>query len=84
MKVQLKNALVILRRKQVEARTGLSKSSIYAKLKFNPKRPADFDASFPKPICLGSGVAKNSAVGWVESEIDGWIAAQILKSRKSA
>lgn len=84
MSAQLNIALVILRRKQVEARTGLSRSTIYAKLTMNPKRPGDYDPTFPKPISLGSCNARNSAVGWIEAEIDAWIAAQIKKSRQNA
>ncbi len=69
-------SLTILRRKQVEARIGLGRSAIYAKIRPNPKRPTDFDPTFPKPIPIGA-----KAVGWVESEIDSWLAAQIAKSR---
>jgi prophage regulatory protein len=72
------NALTILRRKQVEARTGLSRSSIYARLKHNPKRPGDYDPTFPKPVSIGA-----KAVGWIEAEIDAWLAAQVAKSRKA-
>ena len=39
MVAQQQTALTILRRKQVEARTGLSRSTIYAKMRRNPKRP---------------------------------------------
>ncbi|TSE29335.1 AlpA family phage regulatory protein [Tepidimonas taiwanensis] len=67
---------VILRRKQVEERTGLSRSSIYARLRPNPKRPGDFDPTFPRPVQLGA-----RAVGWVEAEIDAWLAARIERSR---
>lgn len=67
----------ILRRKQVEARTGLSRSTIYSKLKHNPKRPGDYDPTFPVPISIGA-----KAVGWIESEIDAWLTAQVEKSRK--
>lgn len=70
---------VILRRKQVEARTGLSRSTIYAKLRHNPKRPSDYDPTFPRPIAVGA-----KAVGWIESEIVDWLTAQIEKSRKAA
>lgn len=77
MAAQFQAALTILRRKQVEARTGLSRSSIYAKLKHNPKRPSDFDPTFPKPVSVGA-----KAVGWVEHEIEAWLIAQIEKSRK--
>lgn len=70
--------ITILRRKQVEQRTGLSRSSIYARLSHNPKRPGDYDQSFPKPVSVGA-----KAVGWIESEIESWLSAQIEKSRKA-
>lgn len=78
MAAQLQTALTILRRKQVEARTGLSRSTIYAKLRRNPKRPADYDPTFPTPVSVGA-----KAVGWIESELDAWLIAQINKSRKA-
>lgn len=71
--------LTIIRRKQVEAKTGLSRSTIYSKLKHNPKRPSDFDPTFPHPVSIGA-----KAIGWVESEIDAWIASKIQNSRKAA
>lgn len=64
----------ILRRNVVEARTGLSRSTIYDKL--SPLSPR-FDASFPRPIHLGA-----HAVGWVESEIETWIQTRIAASRE--
>jgi len=70
------SALTILRRKQVEARTGLSRSTIYDKL--NPKSPR-FDTTFPKPISLGAG-----AVGWIESEVNTWLESRISASRQAA
>lgn len=79
MDAQNQTALTILRRKQVEARTGLSRATIYAKITPNPKRPTEYDPSFPRPISLGA-----KAVGWVESEIEGWLKSQIAKSRKAA
>ena len=79
MAAQVQNALTILRRKQVEARTGLSRSTIYSKLKHNPKRPGDYDPSFPVPISIGA-----KAVGWIEAELDAWLTAQVLKSRKTS
>lgn len=78
MVAELHTALTILRRKQVEARTGLSRSTIYAKLRHNPKRPSDFDPTFPKPISVGA-----KAVGWIELEINGWLTAQVEKSRRA-
>ena len=69
----------ILRRKQVEARIGLSRSAIYAKLRHNPKRPSDYDPTFPRPVSVGP-----KAVGWIESEINAWLNARIQESRKAA
>lgn len=63
----LQQALAILRRKQVEARTGLSRSTIYARMA---------DGTFPKPVSLGP-----RAVGWVESEITDWLTGQVQQSR---
>ncbi len=68
----------ILRRKQVEARIGLSRTAIYSKMKFDPKRPNDYDPTFPRPISIGA-----KAVGWIESEIEEWLAARIQKTRKA-
>lgn len=50
----------ILRRKEVEARTGLSRSTIYARVRAG---------TFPAPVPLGE-----KAVGWVESEISAYLA----------
>lgn len=69
--------LVILRRPVVEARIGLSKSAIYARIKPNPNRPNDYDPTFPLPVNLGG-----KAVGWVEAEIDAWLNAQLEKRGK--
>ena len=74
MAAQLKTALTILRRKQVEARTGLSRSTIYAKMTRNPKRPGDYDPTFPRPVPLGG-----KSVGWLEHEIDAWLADRIAQ-----
>lgn len=64
------NMLRILRRKQVESRTGLSRSTIYARMT---------EGSFPRPIDLGGG----RAVGWIEAEIEAWLQTRIECSRKS-
>ena len=63
----------ILRRKAVETRTGLSRSTIYDRLSSKSPR---FDPSFPRPIHLGL-----HAVGWIDSEIDAWLHKQINASR---
>ncbi|QRM20670.1 AlpA family phage regulatory protein [Dechloromonas sp. TW-R-39-2] len=70
MKNQVNSALNILRRKQVEARTGLSRSTIYAHM-----RTGDF------PACIRLGA---KSVGWIEGEINQWLVAQIENSRKAA
>ena len=69
MAAQIIPATTILRRKQVEARTGLARSTIYDRVKLG---------TFPAPVSLGA-----RAVGWVESEVDEWLTAQIEKSRKA-
>jgi len=68
--------LRVLRRHEVEQRTGLSRSSIYARLQLNPRRPTDVDPTFPRPISLGA-----RSVGWIESEVEAWIQANIDRSR---
>ena len=65
--------VTIIRRRQVETRVGLSRSTIYDKI--SPKSKT-YDPSFPKPIDLGE-----RAVGWLEHEIDAWIQARIDASR---
>ncbi len=49
----------ILRCKQVEEKTGLSRSTIYQRIQ---------EGTFPKPINLGA-----RAVGWLENEIEDWL-----------
>lgn len=53
----------ILRLRAVLARTGLTRSMAYALIKAG---------SFPVPINLGA-----RAVGWLESEIDAWLAERV-------
>jgi prophage regulatory protein len=57
--------LVFLRRQAVEARTGLSRSSIYDRIAAG---------EFPKPVPLGG-----RSVGWLESEIIEWQKARIAE-----
>ena len=54
----------------VSAKTGLSRSSIYAKIA---------EGSFPQQVKLGP-----RAVGWVRSEVDAWILSRIEASRSGA
>jgi prophage regulatory protein len=57
----------LLRLPQVKETTGLSKSTIYARIA---------EGTFPKQIPLGPRL-----VVWVESDIQNWIAEQILSAR---
>lgn len=70
-----KSVITILRRRALEVRLGLSRSTIYDKI--NPGSPR-YDAIFPKPIRLGNG----SAVGWIENEVEIWLRGRIEASRK--
>lgn len=56
MSETIRHALAILRRKQVEREVGLSRSTIYQRMK---------EGTFPRPIRLGA-----RAVGWRAGEID--------------
>ena len=58
----------ILRLPEVMGRVGLRRASIYLHIS---------KGSFPQPINLGI-----RAVGWLESDIDGWIAARIEVTRR--
>lgn len=57
----------VLRLNQVKARTGLSRSTIYAYITQN---------LFPTPLKLGP-----RAVGWLESDIQSWVEEKIVESR---
>lgn len=60
-------AYTILRLPEVKARTGLSRSSIYLRMT---------NHEFPRPVSLGG-----RAVGWVEADIENWLAEKIESSR---
>lgn len=70
MVAQIHSALAILRRKQVEARTGLTRSLSYARMRAG---------TFPTNVNLGGG----RAVGWIEAEVEDWHTAQVEKCRKA-
>jgi prophage regulatory protein len=57
----------LLRLPQVKQTTGLSKSSIYARIS---------EGTFPKQIPLGPRL-----VVWVESDIQNWITEQVSAAR---
>ncbi len=56
-----------IRLEQVKARTGLSRSTLYAYIR---------DGRFPSPVTIS-----DRCVAWVESEIDTWIAERIASRR---
>ena len=58
----------ILRLPVVLDRTGLSRSTVYLRVT---------EGRFPKPVSLGA-----RAVGWIETEVEEWIARQIEVSRE--
>jgi prophage regulatory protein len=60
----------ILRLPAVKTRTGLSRSTIYLRVS---------QGMFPKPVSLGG-----RAVGWVEAEIQFWLAERIAARREAA
>ena len=61
--------ICFLRLPEVKHRTGLSRSSIYAKIP---------SGDFPPPVSLGG-----RAVGWLENEVSDWMAERIRASRAS-
>ena len=61
--------MTILRPKAAIKKTGLPHSTIY-------RKAADPNDPFPQPIKLGE-----RASGWIEQEIDQWIADRISESR---
>jgi prophage regulatory protein len=60
----------ILRKRAVLEKTGLSNSTLYDRIS---------KELFPKPISLGG-----RAVGWLQTELEAWIAEQVRKSRTHA
>ena len=57
----------ILRLPTVKALTGLSRSTIYLRISKD---------EFPAPISLGG-----RAVGWLENDVDAWLAEKVEASR---
>jgi len=58
----------LLRRRQVEARTGLARSTIYKMVS---------EGSFPAPIKI-----TGKAVAWPSDAVDDWVTARISASTK--
>ena len=64
---QVPTPTVVLRRRAVEARTGLSRSTIYLRMA---------QGTFPKSIPLGP-----RTIGWLEAEVEAWLQAQVASVR---
>ena len=60
---------IILRLPEVKKTTGLSRSTLYARIS---------QGTFPKPVNLGA-----RAVGWIEAEIQEWLQRRIEASRSA-
>lgn len=65
---QTQSQTTLVRLNEVKARTGLSRSTLYAYVR---------DGRFPAPIAISK-----RCVAWVEGEIDGWIADRIAAHRR--
>lgn len=65
--IQLGNRL--LRRRDVELKTGKSRSAIYAGIS---------NGTFPAPVPIG-----DKSVAWLEEEVDAWIAACIQERNQA-
>ena len=68
-----KRKIRFIRLKTVMKDTGLSRASIYNRLKKSSKY---YDPTFPKQIRIGGG-----AVAWIEHELEDWMELQIENSR---
>lgn len=62
---QLPTSNRLLRRPEVELKTGLSRASIYSAIRAG---------TFPEPITIGP-----NRVAWLDAEIDQWINARITE-----
>lgn len=60
----------IIRITQVKERTGLSRSTLYSLIK---------EKKFPAPVAISV-----RAVGWLSSDVDGWIETRVHASRAAA
>lgn len=61
----------LIRRGEVEHLTGLSRSTIYGRLRDDP--------DWPRPVQLGP-----NCVAWLESEVRAWVERRIAASRAQA
>lgn len=66
-RIQLGNRL--LRRREVELKTGKSRSAIYEGIR---------QGTFPAPVPIGE-----NSVAWLEEEVDGWIAERLAERNRT-
>ena len=66
----MSNSNRLLRREEVEKRTGLARTTIYRKMR---------EGSFPEPLQVGA-----RAVRWPASEIEAWLAERPRASGEAA
>lgn len=69
-KKQQNETIRLIRRKEVQAKTGLGASSIYAMMQ---------QGTFPKAVNISE-----RRVAWIESDIDHWISERIASHRAAA
>jgi prophage regulatory protein len=74
MITSIQSPFVILRKRTLCQRIGLSPAHVYAML--NPNSPS-YDPSFPRQIRLGA-----AAVGWLEHEIQTWLESCASRTAK--
>ncbi|MCY1276082.1 Prophage CP4-57 regulatory protein (AlpA) [compost metagenome] len=60
----------LLRRREVELKTGKSRAAIYAAIR---------EGTFPAPVPIGV-----NSVAWLEAEVDTWIAARLAARNQSS
>ena len=72
MKMEAKNGFSgkLIRRFDLQEKTGISRSAIYDRLNRNSPR---YDPTFPRPVKIGK-----ITIRFVESEVDKWIESQIM------
>ena len=59
----------LMRRNQVQAQTGLARSTLYAMIS---------RGEFPAPVRI-----TGKAVAWTSTDVDGWIASRIAASKSA-
>ena len=69
----------VLRKRELANKLSCSESTIDNRL--NPSSPWH-DKSFPQAIPLGAGGSRSSAKGWLEHEIDEWLASRMEAARR--